>query len=1036
MINSLLPLYSESTRKLNRWRDLLFLPQLWKANMHANHRLLNMVSLIVVVWCMTGAANAQGARPPAIELFVAPGGNDAADGSEQMPLATLAAARQKIRALKKASGLPEGGVTVFVRGGVFELTDTFHLTAEDSGTQAAPVVYRAYNREKPVLTGARRISGFVPHQGEILKADVAAQGFKDRYFRQLFFNGKRQHLARYPNFDPANPYAGGYAYVDGTLPKLGAMHQDEPNDSDILLHYRATDARTWAQPELGEVNIFPHSLHNWGNCVMPIASVDRAARIIRLTCKGGAAIRPYDRYYVRNLLEELDSPGEWYLDKQTWTLYFWPPEPIKDGTVCAPVTRNLIEILPDASWITLQGFAMEGCDGSAVAVWGSKNCFVAGNTIHNTGGWLGPPAVCIQGGRCCGVVGNDIFDVCDTGISLNGGDMNTLTRGEHYAENNYIHHVGVLKGHGFGISLSGVALRASHNLIHDITRCGVFGGGPDCVVEYNHIRHINLETEDTGGYYNGGMWHIRGQIVRYNFIHDTLGYGRSGDKWVSPFYSWGIYLDDDQSFTHVYGNIIARTASGACFVHAGRNNVIENNIFIENTGPQIQYSGHDPKSPLVVGRLKEFVDIQKNSAYTAKYPDIAATKLDKVWHMADNKIHRNIIYYRNPKANLYGFHHSQGDPLQQNEIDFNFIWHFGLPLTVLGNKPMQWQEWQKEGFDTHSVVADPLFVDPDKDDYRLKPDSPALELGFKPIPVEKIGPYKDELRASWPIVEAEGVREHPLPAEKILLWADTAPVGDGTRETTETAMTVFLPPRERATGAAVVICPGGGYIRHVLNKEGPVVAQWLVDHGIAGIVLEYRMPRGRPFVPLLDAQHAIRVVRSNAEQWNLNPQRIGIMGFSAGGHLASTAGTHFDVGDPKAIDPIDRVSCRPDFMVLVYPVVTMGEKTNGGTKDSLLGPDPKPELIRLFSNEQQITDQTPPTFLAHAKDDVSVPPENSRAFRDALREHRVAVEYLELPSGGHGLFGCKGPMWEAWKKSSLQWMASQGIIPRGDGLIP
>jgi len=283
-------------------------------------------------------------------------------------------------------------------------------------------------------------------------------------------------------------------------------------------------------------------------------------------------------------------------------------------------------------------------------------------------------------------------------------------------------------------------------------------------------------------------------------------------------------------------------------------------------------------------------------------------------------------------------------------------------------------------------------------------------------------------------LEAAGGQQNgkSAPAARILLWPDTAPVGDGTREPAETVMTVFLPPPKKATGAAVVICPGGGYIRHVLDREGPIVARWLTEHGIAGIVLEYRLPHGRPYVPLLDAQRAIRTVRSNAEAWNLDLQRIGIMGFSAGGHLASTAGTHFDGGDPKATDSIDRESCRPDFMVLVYPVVTMGEKTHKGSKRNLLGPDPKPELIQLFSNEEQVTDQTPPTFLAHAKDDVPVPPENSRALRDALKTHGVAVEYLELPSGGHGLYGCKGPMWEAWKKRALEWMAAQAIIPKGE----
>lgn len=141
---------------------------------------------------------------------------------------------------------------------------------------------------------------------------------------------------------------------------------------------------------------------------------------------------------------------------------------------------------------------------------------------------------------------------------------------------------------------------------------------------------------------------------------------------------------------------------------------------------------------------------------------------------------------------------------------------------------------------------------------------------------------------------------------------------------------------------------------------------------------------------------------------------------------------HFDDGNPKAADPIERVSCRPDFMVLIYPVITMGDKTHNGSRIHLLGKDPKPELVQLFSTEQQVTDQTPPAFLAHAKDDVGVAPENSRLFAAAIRAHHVAVQYLELPSGGHGFNGCQGPMWETWKAGSLEWLAAQGIIPRSE----
>jgi len=275
----------------------------------------------------------------------------------------------------------------------------------------------------------------------------------------------------------------------------------------------------------------------------------------------------------------------------------------------------------------------------------------------------------------------------------------------------------------------------------------------------------------------------------------------------------------------------------------------------------------------------------------------------------------------------------------------------------------------------------------------------------------------------------------PVP-EKISLWPGQAPVGNGSFQAANAFITVHRPDPKRANGAAVVICPGGGYGGLVVGPEGHGIAQWLNQHGIAGIVLEYRLPQGKAFVPLLDAQRAIRTVRAGAGKWNIDPQRIGIIGFSAGGHLASTAGTHFDDGTPHADDPVERAGCRPDFMLLVYPVISMGVTTHRGSRTNLLGPRPIPELIELFSNEKQVTAKTPPAFLAHARDDKGVSPENSRLFCEALKAHRVAAEFLELPRGGHGLNGYRGPMWDAWQARSLQWLAEQKFIPSGDAADP
>lgn len=240
---------------------------------------------------------------------------------------------------------------------------------------------------------------------------------------------------------------------------------------------------------------------------------------------------------------------------------------------------------------------------------------------------------------------------------------------------------------------------------------------------------------------------------------------------------------------------------------------------------------------------------------------------------------------------------------------------------------------------------------------------------------------------------------------------------------------VRLPARANSNGRAVIICPGGGYARLSYNWEGIDVANVLNAKGIAAIVLKYRLPDEASnetprLSPLLDAKRAMRLVRSRAEEWSIDPDKIGIMGFSAGGHLASTLGTHFDLGDPEAADPIDRLSSRPDFMILMYPVISMVEGvTHSGSRNNLLGESPSQELVDEYSNELQISAETPPTLLIHSSDDKSVPVENSLRFYHGLIEHGVAAEMHLYPYGGHG-FGLalgKGRL-ERWSELCTDWI--------------
>ena len=226
---------------------------------------------------------------------------------------------------------------------------------------------------------------------------------------------------------------------------------------------------------------------------------------------------------------------------------------------------------------------------------------------------------------------------------------------------------------------------------------------------------------------------------------------------------------------------------------------------------------------------------------------------------------------------------------------------------------------------------------------------------------------------------------------------------------TQAVLTTYL--AEEPSGVSVLICPGGGYGGLAIDPEGHGIARWLNQHGITGFVLQYRMPKGRNTVPLEDAQTALAIIREHAKQWAVHPRKIGVMGFSAGGHLASTVATH-----------ARRRNERPAFSVLVYPVISLGEHTHGGSRKNLLGNDPSNELIAQYSNELRVNRKTPPAFLTHAIDDTVVRKINSEMYRDACLEHGVPVEYLELPNGGHGLDGYQGASWDAWQEASILWI--------------
>ncbi|NLX20935.1 MAG: alpha/beta hydrolase [Phycisphaerae bacterium] len=275
------------------------------------------------------------------------------------------------------------------------------------------------------------------------------------------------------------------------------------------------------------------------------------------------------------------------------------------------------------------------------------------------------------------------------------------------------------------------------------------------------------------------------------------------------------------------------------------------------------------------------------------------------------------------------------------------------------------------------------------------------------------------------------------------LWPAGAPGAIGDEPADKPTLTIYLPPADKATGAAVVICPGGGYGGLAIDHEGVEVARWLNSIGVAGFILRYRhAPRYRHPAPLQDALRAIRTVRARASEFGVQGSKIGILGFSAGGHLASSAATLFEDANPAAEDPIMRVGSRPDFAVLIYPVISFAEPCrHSGSLRNLLGPEPDPALIELLSTDRQVTTRTPPTFLVHTTADGGVPAENSILFYMALFRLKVPAEMHIYEAGPHGFgLGSKekggNPMVATWPKACAAWLAHRGILPAAPAANP
>lgn len=608
------------------------------------------------------------------------------------------------RAVASVPILSDRGVDVEIvlKGGIYTIEKPIEfgkmqgaMLEFEPGKYASRVIVRAEEGEKVLITGGKVLKNFVPWKNGIFKTNVREQGLDGVDFKVLVADGERQRMARWPNFDPENPYSGGWAYADGEYIPMYQTIEGEPKNQ---FHYKPEDAREWRRPEELRVMVFPR--YNWWNNQVPVKSIDRDARLITLTANCSYPIRPNDRYYIENALEELDAPGEWYLDREDGTLYFYPPknpvtgrdrtlEEMNQMTVTAQVASCLFT-LTETQGIEFRGLTLENATREAAVVKNCADVVFTDCVIRNVGSYSST-AIYFQNCTRCGVKRSEISFIGGTAIGLNGGDKVTLTPGENFVEDCVIHHTGIDFKQGVGVSMSGVGNRVSHCEIHDCPRFGIGFGGQNQIIEFNHIHHVNLETCDTGAIYTGGRNWISsyGTQVRYNYFHDVLGFGWNAQekKWESPHYCWGIYLDDNTGGVDVYGNVVVGCIRGLIHLHNGRDNHIWNNIFVDGTLNQFEANGWTVDSkpwkdhfPTMVTGYESIADAPAWNAmrHHGQHPKDAPLPDGSI--MQGNKLWNNIFYFSNPNANCFG---TRWFNPKFNESDRNLIWNYAEPEAVI-----------------------------------------------------------------------------------------------------------------------------------------------------------------------------------------------------------------------------------------------------------------------------------------------------------------------------------------------------------------
>ncbi len=663
---------------------------------------------------------------PDIVLYVATDGNDTQPGTADKPLATLVGARDAIRQLRAKAGgqIPPGGVAVLVAGGRYRVDATLELTEEDSGTAESPIIYRAVEGQQPRFVGGVELGNLKPvtdpsvltrlpeaARGKVRQIDLKAQGVADlgqivprgygfagypgHPWVDLYLDGRPMQLARWPN----------QGFVKTGPVHRGQFHTDEAGQPGAF-EYRDARPERWTQTD--DVWLYGYWGHLWAGRSVRVARIEPKKRLLHIEHRSNYGYREDMPYYYFNVLEELDEPGEWRLDRKSGIAYAWPREDTEEPIVEFPLLAKPLVEMKGVSHVTLRGLCFELGRTEGLVMTGGKNNLLAGCTFRR----FGTNALVVQGGSGHGILGCDLATLGAGGIRISGGDAKTLTPSGHFVENCHVRDFSRIdRVYAPAVLLEGVGGRIVHNLFHDSPHHAMRVEGFEHTIEWNEIHSVVYEADDQSGIDIYGNPTYRGIAIRNNFWHHIgSGHDVAGQS--------GIRLDDFISSVLITGNVFYRAAGGrfgAIQIHGGKDNITENNLLID-CKYALSFSpwGEKRWEEKLAGRMEYVaktsgIDISSPPLST-RYPDLAT--------MAEN-------------------------------ADRNFTWrNAAVDCGAFAIRDRSVNQW----LDNVVFASDPGFVDVAKRDFRLPAESPLYRrFGFRPIPFEQIGLYEDPHRATWPV---------------------------------------------------------------------------------------------------------------------------------------------------------------------------------------------------------------------------------------------------------------------------------------------